>query len=131
MFVSTILVKILATKLGKPNAPDEVEEARDVRHGAGENFLSKWRNEGDCLMWVLIIFSGSFMLVIASEIVYYAMGEEEKVPLFLPLTGAFADFIPVGLLVYMHQGGMRINKKDEEERRAMYTELVQFKEKTE
>jgi len=76
-------------------------------------------------MWVLFIFSGSFLVVIASEIVYIMKGGEEVI-LALPLTGAFADFIPLGLVVYMHHGGMRINNKDEEvhERRARHTESL-------
>ena len=81
-------------------------------------------------MWVLFIFSGSFMLAIAWEIAYIVNGGE-NVSLGLLLTNALADFIPVGLIVTMHHGGMRINNRNDEARRAMYTELVQFKEKTE
>ena len=107
MFVSTMLVKILATKLKKPNDENDLSQARDVRHEAGSTFFWRWKNEGDCLIWVVIIFSASFFVTILAEAPFK---DAARVHIIVPIISTIADLFPIGLICWMHHGGMRLNK---------------------
>ena len=120
LIISAILLRILAKQLRRPDDPDE--KARDVRHGAGEQFLRRWRDESESLMWVLIIFGVSFVVAFVGEVTYLAEGEGKYVPIALPVTYAFVDFAAIGLLVFIYHRGMRVSNKEKEYRRVMHTE---------